>query len=291
MDGKVKEVMVECARASDEERVTFGDVVMQLIASRGRALSHRPRARQQDLLPAERRIRSRGGRSADVAAGGGIFAIGRRGRGQVDPGRQDPVQEFCRRIAQAGCVGYHRLLGAAAGRLLRPHRRQPCRMVPRRKERTGRVSEQRGQPLGSAPRLLAALRIEPGVAFVRPQARRTRGDGGGMGGAARTIRVRRHGAERACRAHRHDPRRRSPSSPTGWKTRPRETHRQRRRSPLSSAWRSPPRAAGACQSLRRWRTRMTRSFSAHLSAAEREGIKSAMCEIVRRHGLKAVPVD
>jgi len=33
------------------------------------------------------------------------------------------------------------------------------------------------------------------------------------------------------------------------------------------------------------------AFFGHLSAAERERIKSAMCEIVRRHGLKAVPVD
>jgi DNA-binding MarR family transcriptional regulator len=32
-------------------------------------------------------------------------------------------------------------------------------------------------------------------------------------------------------------------------------------------------------------------FFAHLSAAERDSIERAMREIVRRHGLKAVPVD
>ena len=51
--------MVECTKASDEERVTFGEVVMNSMRRRRRALPRRSRAQRKDLFHPEWRIEAR----------------------------------------------------------------------------------------------------------------------------------------------------------------------------------------------------------------------------------------
>jgi uncharacterized protein YbcV (DUF1398 family) len=106
MDTAVKTVIIEVARASDEERITFPQVVAALIAV-GVERYH------ADLTSGERVFYMPDGASERVAAHkapqaaqsflaaeveGAIHAIQ---RGEIQ------YREFCARIAQAGCAGYH----------------------------------------------------------------------------------------------------------------------------------------------------------------------------------------
>jgi uncharacterized protein YbcV (DUF1398 family) len=106
MDAKVKDVMIECTRASDEERVSFGDVVMQLVAA-GVERYH------TDLLRGSKTYYLPNGESELVAgdpmtdavatefsASGVAAAVKTIQAGKIQ------YKEFCRRIAQSGCVGY-----------------------------------------------------------------------------------------------------------------------------------------------------------------------------------------
>ncbi len=107
MDAQVKDVIVEATRASDEERVTFGDVVVKLM----RAGVERYHA---DLLRGEKTYYLPDGESEVVAgdpvsvgpahdfSAAGVEAAVR----DIQAGKIQ-YRAFCARIASAGCVGYH----------------------------------------------------------------------------------------------------------------------------------------------------------------------------------------
>jgi uncharacterized protein YbcV (DUF1398 family) len=102
----VVKVMQECTEASDQERITFPEVVMKLMQA-GVERYH------ADLLRAEKIYYLPSGESyrvpaapvqatpASAFAGDGVAAA-------VRAIQQQKIQyrEFCERIAQAGCVGY-----------------------------------------------------------------------------------------------------------------------------------------------------------------------------------------
>jgi uncharacterized protein YbcV (DUF1398 family) len=107
MDSSIKSVMHEASRASDEERITFPEVVMGLIAA-GVERYH------ADLTRAEKAYYLPNGESEAVpnhalatspapefSAEGVQAAVRAIQRGEIQ------YREFCRRIAAAGCVGYH----------------------------------------------------------------------------------------------------------------------------------------------------------------------------------------
>jgi len=107
MDTQVKDVMVETTRASDEERITFGEVVMKLTQA-GVERYH------ADLLRGEKTYYLPNGES-EVVAGEPVGTTPARefSAGGVDAAVRDiqagkiQYRVFCARIAAAGCVGYH----------------------------------------------------------------------------------------------------------------------------------------------------------------------------------------
>ncbi len=107
MDSGVKEVMVEATRASDEERATFGDVVMKLIQA-GVERYH------CDLVRGEKTYYLPNGESEVVAGEAvGVAPAGEFSAAGVDAAVREiqagkiQYRTFCARIAEAGCVGYH----------------------------------------------------------------------------------------------------------------------------------------------------------------------------------------
>ncbi|MGA8649023.1 MAG: DUF1398 family protein [Xanthobacteraceae bacterium] len=107
MDSGVKEVMVEATRASDEERATFGDVVMKLIQA-GVERYH------CDLVRGEKTYYLPNGESEVVAGEAvGVAPAGEFSAAGVDAAVREiqagkiQYRTFCTRIAEAGCVGYH----------------------------------------------------------------------------------------------------------------------------------------------------------------------------------------
>jgi uncharacterized protein YbcV (DUF1398 family) len=106
MDRHVRDAVVEATRASDEERVTFGEVVMKLMQA-GIERYH------ADLLRGEKTYYLPNGESEVVAgerfgaaparefSAAGVDAAVR----EIQAGIQ--YRAFCARIAHAGCVGYH----------------------------------------------------------------------------------------------------------------------------------------------------------------------------------------
>lgn len=107
MDSGVKEVMVEATRASDEERATFGDVVMKLIQA-GVERYH------CDLVRGEKTYYLPNGKSEVVAGEAvGVAPAGEFSAAGVDAAVREiqagkiQYRTFCTRIAEAGCVGYH----------------------------------------------------------------------------------------------------------------------------------------------------------------------------------------
>ncbi len=106
MDSGVKEVMVEATRASDEERATFGDVVMKLIQA-GVERYH------CDLVRGEKTYYLPNGESEVVAGEAvGVAPAGEFSAAGVDAAVREiqagkiQYRTFCTRIAEAGCVGY-----------------------------------------------------------------------------------------------------------------------------------------------------------------------------------------
>jgi uncharacterized protein YbcV (DUF1398 family) len=106
MHAQVKEVMIECTRASDEERMTFGEVVVKLIKAgveryhadlvRGDKTYYLPNGEFEAVkgktvatLPAQ-----------EFSAGGVDAAVRAIQAGKIQYGA------FCERIAASGCVGY-----------------------------------------------------------------------------------------------------------------------------------------------------------------------------------------
>jgi uncharacterized protein YbcV (DUF1398 family) len=106
MQADIIEVMQECTKASDQDRITFPEVVLQLAEAgveryhaellRGEKIyylpsgeSHRVQATEIDAMPA-----------ADFAAGEVAAAV------KAIQQQKIQYREFCERIVRAGCVGY-----------------------------------------------------------------------------------------------------------------------------------------------------------------------------------------
>ena len=107
MDTKIKDVMVEATQASDEERMTFEEVVMKLMQA-GVERYH------TDLLRGEKTYYLPNGESEVVAGDPVSIAPAREfSAAGVDAAVRDiqagkiQYRAFCAHIAEAGCVGYH----------------------------------------------------------------------------------------------------------------------------------------------------------------------------------------
>ncbi len=106
MDAQTRDVLIECTKASDEERVTFPDVVMKLIGA-GVERYH------ADLLRSEKIYYLPNGESEAVlcdaigvvpppefSAQGVDDAVRAIQAGKIQ------YRAFCERVMAAGCVGY-----------------------------------------------------------------------------------------------------------------------------------------------------------------------------------------
>jgi len=106
MQENIMKIMQECTDASDEEHITFPEVVVKL-AQAGVERYH------ADLLRAEKVYYLPSGESHRVrAADVGATAAAEFAAGEVAAAvraiQQQQIQyrEFCERIVEAGCVGY-----------------------------------------------------------------------------------------------------------------------------------------------------------------------------------------
>ena len=106
METKIIEALQECTDGSDQERITFPEVVMK----RMQAGVERYHA---DLLRAEKIYYLLSGESLRVAAGpieatpaNDFVAAGVEAAVRAIQHQKIQYREFCERIAQAGCVGY-----------------------------------------------------------------------------------------------------------------------------------------------------------------------------------------
>ena len=105
MDAQVKDVAREMSKASDEERITFPEVVMALMAVKieryhadlvtGRKTYYLTDGDFEDVEG-----HKFGGAALSFSAGGVEKAV------RAIQGGEIAYREFCRRIADAGCVGY-----------------------------------------------------------------------------------------------------------------------------------------------------------------------------------------
>ena len=106
MQTKIIEALQECTDGSDQERITFPEVVVKLMQA-GVERYH------ADLLRAEKIYYLPSGESLRVAAGSieatpasDFAAAGVEAAVRAIQHRKIQYREFCERIAQAGCVGY-----------------------------------------------------------------------------------------------------------------------------------------------------------------------------------------
>ena len=106
METKIIEALQECTDGSDQERITFPEVVMKLMQA-GVERYH------ADLLRAEKIYYLLSGESLRVAAGpieatpaNDFVAAGVEAAVRAIQHQKIQYREFCERIAQAGCVGY-----------------------------------------------------------------------------------------------------------------------------------------------------------------------------------------
>ncbi len=106
MDANVKEIVRECTRGSDEERLTFPEVV-------GKLMSAGVERYHADLVRAEKTYYLPDGQSEitpcePVGATPAIAfnAVGVEAAVRASQARAIRYGEFCRRIVAAGCVGY-----------------------------------------------------------------------------------------------------------------------------------------------------------------------------------------
>jgi uncharacterized protein YbcV (DUF1398 family) len=105
MDGPVKEVVRDMSEASDEERVTFPEVVKALTAvGIERYYADLVAGRKTYYLPDgdfdEVEVHKASGAATQFSAEGVEKAVRAIQRQEIG------YREFCRRIADAGCVGY-----------------------------------------------------------------------------------------------------------------------------------------------------------------------------------------
>lgn len=106
MDAQVKDVMQDCTRGSDEGRLTFPQVVRNLMDA-GVEQYH------ADLRRAEKTYYMPNGESHVVAAAAiderpanGFSAAGVEGAIRAIQAERITYKDFCERIVAAGCVGY-----------------------------------------------------------------------------------------------------------------------------------------------------------------------------------------
>ncbi len=106
MDMQVKEIVRECTRGSDEERLTFPEIVAKLMAA-GVERYH------ADLVRAEKTYYLPDGQSeitpcepVGTAPTVAFDAAGVEAAVRASQAQAIRYGEFCRRVAAAGCVGY-----------------------------------------------------------------------------------------------------------------------------------------------------------------------------------------
>jgi uncharacterized protein YbcV (DUF1398 family) len=106
MDARVKDVMLECTKASDEERVTFAEVVKKLMGARVERY-------HTDLVRAEKIYYLPSGESELTPCEAiGIEAASKFSASDVEAAVKAiqagkiEYKAFCRRVLEAGCVGY-----------------------------------------------------------------------------------------------------------------------------------------------------------------------------------------
>ena len=106
MDQRIKDVVIECTRASDEERALFPAIVAQLAAA-GVERYH------ADLVRSEKTYYLPDGshevvacHAAGVAPASAFVAESVEAAVRASQQQQIGYQEFCRRVLQAGCAGY-----------------------------------------------------------------------------------------------------------------------------------------------------------------------------------------
>ncbi|MGA9795471.1 MAG: DUF1398 family protein [Rhizomicrobium sp.] len=106
MDKHVKDVVIECTKASHEERITFPEVVKALMEA-GVERYH------ADLLRGENTFYMPGGESERVMGHAiksepakAFSAVGVDAAVRTIQRQEIRYGEFCARIAAAGCVGY-----------------------------------------------------------------------------------------------------------------------------------------------------------------------------------------
>jgi|SRR5579872_1346103 len=107
MDSKIKDAMIEATRASDEERVTFGEVVKNLMQAgveryhcdliRGEKTYYLPNGESEVIA----------GEAVGVAPAREFSATGVDSAVRAIQAGRIQYTTFCKRIAEAGCVGYH----------------------------------------------------------------------------------------------------------------------------------------------------------------------------------------
>ena len=105
MDAHVKDVARQMSKASDEERITFSEVVKALMeAGVERYHADLVAARKTYYLPhgdfEEHQVHKAGAPALVFSAEGVEKAVRAIQRQEIG------YREFCRRIAEAGCVGY-----------------------------------------------------------------------------------------------------------------------------------------------------------------------------------------
>jgi uncharacterized protein YbcV (DUF1398 family) len=106
MDSMVKGVMNECAQASDEERISFPEVVARLLDAGVERY-------QADLIRSTKTFYLPSGESEVIACHEvGVAPATQFSTAAIEAAvrasqRQEILyREFCRRVASAGCVGY-----------------------------------------------------------------------------------------------------------------------------------------------------------------------------------------
>ena len=106
MNAETMNAMQECTEASDQERISFPEVVMKLLeAGVERYHADLLRAEKIYYLPSGESLRVPAARpdtapAPAFAADGVAAAVRAIQHGKIQ------YREFCERIAQAGCVGY-----------------------------------------------------------------------------------------------------------------------------------------------------------------------------------------
>lgn len=106
MEQHIQNVVVECTRASDEERKTFPAIIAELVGA-GVERYH------ADLVKHEKTYYTRAGQSCvvesqpcDDAPAQAFLAEQIEAAVRASQRQQIGYREFCRRVLQAGCAGY-----------------------------------------------------------------------------------------------------------------------------------------------------------------------------------------